>query len=121
MFIQFFKIIEMLEKDDLLETSFSQHKFSINFKFEVIPLNKLNFMTGSQHVNPYAKWLVELKEAVQTGEPAKINLILENGIQIFAKNIKTTEALIKKLSTSPEDGLKEVHNFVDERLSRVLH
>lgn len=85
-------------------------------------------MTGAHSDKRYADWLVELKGAVQTGAPAKIIPVLENGLKLIKKAPIQTDYsemitfivgnFVKELKNSPKDGLKMVGLFVDDRLKK---
>lgn len=86
------------------------------------------YVIGAQSDKRYGDWLVELKGAVQTGQPAKIISILENGIKMFKSVPKKTDYnemvtfvvgnFIKELKNSPKDGLKKVRIFADDMLKK---
>lgn len=85
-------------------------------------------MTAAPSDKRYFEWLQELKKGVQTGEPAKIIPILENGVKLMKNAPVQTDYsemvrfivgnFVKELSNSPKDGLKKVRIFVDDRLKK---
>lgn len=84
--------------------------------------------TGAPSDKRYVDWLVELKNAAQTGQPAKTIPILENGINLIKSARTQTDYsemvrfilgnFVKELKNSPKDGLNKVRIFADDMLKK---